>query len=170
MSNLLETLDPAFRTKLEEALAEAKKAGIRMTPYEMVRTPQSQGAIWRRSRTAVQVKLEASRLVAAGAPFLADCILKAPATSGKWATNSVPGMSWHQWGQACDLFWEKVPGKAEWTDITGYAKFAEICKRRGLTHGYFWRSKDSPHVQMPAASKPDLPLPEIDKIMKARFG
>lgn len=170
MAKLLEDLDPVFRTKLEAALADASKADVRMVPFETVRSPISQGEIWRRSRSAVDVKLEAAKLKAAGAHYLADCILKAPASTGKWATNAVPGLSWHQWGLACDLFWEKVPGKAEWSDITGYAKFAEICKRHGLNHGYFWKSKDSPHVQLPAASKPDLSLKEIDTIMKAKFG
>jgi hypothetical protein len=40
-----------------------------------------------------------------GAPFLADTLtlVAEMRTPGRWATNLLPGSSWHQFGEAIDL-------------------------------------------------------------------
>jgi hypothetical protein len=88
--------------------------------------------------------------------------------SGPWATNTLPGFSFHQWGTAADLYWKKN-GEPEWDDMTGYAQFAEICKKHGLNSGYFWKSRDAVHVQLSPDAKPNVPAAQIDAAMRALF-
>lgn len=171
MAKDLSDLDPVFRDRLERALEAAKAVGVSMVPYETIRTPASQGALWRQSRPKVVVDLKILKLRKIGAGFLADCIEKSGPQRGPHVTNALPGESWHQWGQACDLYWEKEPGKAEWNDLTGYARFAEICAQHGLNHGYLWKSfRDSVHVQLPVLRAPSMDLVAISREMAKRFG
>jgi peptidoglycan LD-endopeptidase CwlK len=93
-------------------------------------------------------------------------------------TNALPGLSWHQWGEALDCFWV-VDGAAEWSTrrlvngLNGYHVYADEAKRLELTAGGFFRSlKDWPHVQLDKAGSPlgRFSILEIDAEMKSRFG
>lgn len=91
----------------------------------------------------------------------------------------MPGLSWHQWGEAVDCFWS-LNGSAEWSastkadGINGYRIYASFAKDMGLDAGGFWHSfKDWPHVQMRSAGSPisaGMTLAEIDAEMHNRFG
>lgn len=165
----LTKLAPAFHTKLVAAIAEAKAAGVEMVPYVTERSPWDQAREWRKSRSGAEVKAAIDMLKNSGAPFLAKCLEEVgPQPSGPWATNALPGQSFHQWGTACDLYWKK-DGKAEWSDMTGYAAFAAICKRMGLNPGYYWSSRDAVHVQLSADNKPNVAWPALDRAMKTLF-
>jgi hypothetical protein len=90
----------------------------------------------------------------------------------------VPGLSWHQWGEAFDSFWV-VDNDSEWSTerkingLNGYHVYAEEAKKMGLTAGGLWTNfKDWPHIQLTSDPSPDKhkSLEEIDQIMKERFG
>lgn len=149
-----------------------------MRPYTTLRTPLEQAKLWRQSRSTEQIQAEILRLKTAGAPYLAKCIEKAGPQSGSPVTNALPGLSWHQWGEAVDCFWV-VNGVAEWSavkkigGVNGYQVYAAQAKLLGLTAGGFFTSlKDWPHVQLDAAGSPlgRLSLVQIDAEMKLRFG
>ena len=61
---------------------------------------------------------------------------------GDPVTNAIPGLSWHQWGEAVDCFWV-VNNKAVWdleTVVNGLNRFmvyANEAKKLGLDAGLF---------------------------------
>ena len=113
-----------------------------------------------------------------GAPFLAHCLELAGPQNGKLATRAIPGLSWHQWGEAIDSFWV-VDGAAEWSTTkqidgqNGYRVYAEEASKLGLDAGGLWRRfKDWPHVQLRSEPSPlgAMTLVQIDAEMSRRFG
>lgn len=169
MTVKLDKLSHAFRTKLVMAMDESKAAGTIMVPYVADRDPWEQARLWRRSRNKAQVEAALTELRAGNAKWLADVLESVgPQPTGPWATNALPGFSYHQWGTACDLYWLKN-GKTEWNDLTGYAAFAAHCKHVGLTHGYFWKSRDAVHVQLHSETKPVGTMAQIDAAMRAVY-
>lgn len=174
----LALLDPAFRTKLIDLLAACVCRGVEMVPYETLRDPWTQARYWRQSRSLTEINAKIADLRGKGAPFLADIIESVGPQSGKPVTNAIPGLSWHQWGEAADCYW-KVNGGAEWSSsklivgINGYQVFAQEALNLKLDAGGLWSTlKDWPHVQMRSGKSPlsHHSLPQIDNIMRERFG
>lgn len=175
----LDGLDNAFRSKLEELIISLKSLGIEMRPCAALRTPQQQAVLWRQSRSREEVAAAIQRLRDGGANFLAEVMETVGPQHGPPVTNALPGLGWHQWGEAADCFWA-VNGAAEWSSsrvidgINGYKVYAAKAKEIGLEAGGFWSSiKDWPHVQLRAFGSPTsagLTLSEIDAEMESRFG
>jgi D-alanyl-D-alanine carboxypeptidase. len=174
----LTLLEPGFRAKIDQLIAHCAAIGCEMRPSTGLRDPFEQGRLWRQSRSIEEIRAKLAQLRAAGAPFLAECIDSVGPQSGGRVTNAIPGLSWHQWGQALDCFW-LVDGKAEWSTRkvinghNGYQVLADEAERLGLTAGGHWSSlKDWPHVQLDRASSPlsgGRKLAQIDAEMAARF-
>jgi peptidoglycan L-alanyl-D-glutamate endopeptidase CwlK len=174
----LTLLVPEFRQKVETLLVNCKNRGIEMRPSDTVRSPFEQAKIWRQSRTSEEIRKKIAELRNNNAPFLAHCLESVGPQKGDPVTNAIPGLSWHQWGEAVDCFWV-VNNKAVW-DLTtvvngmnGFMVYANEAKRLGLDAGLFWSSiKDSPHVQLRKASNPAkiFSLEQIDETMQERFG
>jgi peptidoglycan LD-endopeptidase CwlK len=107
-------LYPPFKLMLESALEEAHKQGLMAYPFETYRFPERQTHLYAQGRTA----------------------------PGKIITNAKAGFSWHQYGVAVDLVFDKDPSTRaiEWTWEGGYAdehgdnydKLAKIVKSYGL--------------------------------------
>lgn len=179
MSIPLDDLNPDFRRKLEALLTRLKQQGVSMRVCTALRTPTEQARLWRQSRSRDEVLAAVMRLRSGGAPFLADVLDKAGPCSGPPVTKSLPGFSWHQWGEAADCFW-LIDGAAEWSVTrvvggdNGYHALARLAAEAGLTAGGNWpRFKDWPHVQLRPASSPlasGMSLIDMDKAMKKRFG
>jgi peptidoglycan L-alanyl-D-glutamate endopeptidase CwlK len=175
----LTQLIPEFQAKVQTLLDQCSAAGYPMQPNEGLRPPSVQAKYWRQSRTTDQINAEIAKLNAAGGPWLAACIQNVGPQSGDPITNAIPGLSWHQWGEALDCVWI-VDGKEEWsTDRlvngkNGYQVYAHLATTLGLTAGGLWATlKDWPHVQLRSAASPlsvPLTLSEIDDAMKTRFG
>lgn len=168
-------LDPQFTALLQATLANCLAAGVEMVPYFGIRTPFEQGKLWRQSRSVQEVAGKIAELNAKGAPFLAHCIASVGPQHGPHVTNAIPGLSWHQWGEAMDCYWLKN-GKAVWdTEIggvkNGYKVYADVAAQAGLFAGGHWQSfKDWPHVQKRKAGSPSAMLADIDAEMCTRFG
>jgi len=172
------SLQPAFAANVRLLMGACQQAGYPMEPYFGLRTPFVQARLWRQSRTAQQIQAKVNDLRSQGCHFLAYCIESVGPQNGVHVTNAIPGLSWHQWGEALDCYWV-VNGGAEWSvDRTingknGYRVYAAEAIKLGLTAGGYWRSiQDWPHVQSYAADSPISlhPLSQIDKIMEQRFG
>lgn len=168
---------PEFRARLYDLLTGCRARGVEMRPYVGLRTPLEQARLWRQSRTREEIEQTIGRLERSGAPFLAHCIELAGPQSGPPVTNAIPGLSWHQWGEAVDSVWI-VDGAAEWSTrrqvngLNGYAVYAQEARARGLDAGGLWkRLKDWPHVQLRQAGSPAqaMELAEIDRVMRERF-
>jgi peptidoglycan LD-endopeptidase CwlK len=174
----LNGLDAEFRAKLDQLIAACVGDGIEMIPYFGIRTTFDQGKLWRQSRSVAEVAAKISDLRARGAPFLAHCIDSVGSQHGPHVTNAIPGLSWHQWGEAMDCYWLRN-GKAEWdTSVggtrNGYRVYADLAAKAGLFPGGHWQTfKDWPHVQKRKTASPrdsGMTLTAIDAEMLVRFG
>lgn len=181
MSRDLNLLQPAFREKVETMLSECTSGGITMTPYYTIRTPEQQAKLWRQSRTAVEIQQQIDWLRNHGAPYLASVIEEVGPQFGPKVTNAIPGLSWHQWGEALDCFWN-IDNRAEWSsrkkirllngrEENGYRIYAEITVKHGMVAGGLWSSfKDWPHIQLRHQSISSFySISEVDQHMQASF-
>lgn len=178
MANVFTGIVPQLRAAVEKTVADCLALGVTMVPNSGLRTPQAQAKLWRQGRTTSVINAEIARLRAAGADFLADCIQSAGPQSGDKVTGTIPGNSWHQWGEAMDCYW-RHNGKVEWSSTllgaqNGYRIYANCAEANGLTAGGHWQNfKDWPHVQRPADDNPMAAghsLLDIDAKMRALFG
>ena len=110
----LNQLVPEFTSKVQELLQRCQQQNIIMRPYFTIRDPFTQGKLWRQSRSTEQIRQKISDLKSKGADFLAFCIESVGPQSGDPVTNAIPGLSWHQWGEAVDCFW-LVDNEVEWS-------------------------------------------------------
>jgi LAS superfamily LD-carboxypeptidase LdcB len=173
----LNKLEPPFKSKVDQLLANCKQAGYPMAPNYAIRTPLEQAKLWRQSRTTAVITQEIQNLRAQGADYLADCIVNAGPQQGAQVTNAIPGLSWHQWGEALDCVW-LVNGNENWSltllvnGKNGFSVYADEAQKLGLTAGGHWTTlKDWPHVQFRASNSPlsVYNLKQINDIMKTRF-
>lgn len=178
MSRDLNDLTPEFRLKVEELLEKCDQSGYTMQQYYTLRSPFEQGVLWRQSRSSYEVQEKITELRNKGADFLAHCIESVGPQNGRHVTHAIPGLSWHQWGEAVDCYW-LLNRNAEWSTrkkvngTNGYVNYAIKAKSLGLTAGGFWsRLKDWGHVQMRKESAPwrRFTLEEINQKMENSFG
>lgn len=177
MEPILNTLVVGFQEKVIQLLNNCKTRGITMQPYFTVRDPQTQAKLWRQSRTTIEINRKINELRNQDANLLADCIENAGRQYGQHVTNAIPGLSWHQWGEAVDAVWI-VNNKGAWSTektvngLNGYMVYADEAKKLELDAGFYWpKFKDSPHVQFRKAANPlaEMSLVQIDREMEVRF-
>lgn len=123
--------------------------GCEIVPYFGLRTLEDQAKLWRQSRATSVVHTEVSRLRDSNCDFLADVIMNVgPQKTAQWATNAIPGLSWHNWGLAID-FYVKDPktGKPNW-DSSAYKTLGQESKSMGLRWGGDFTKPDWGHVQI----------------------
>lgn len=173
----LKLLVPDFKPLVETLIINCAGRGVEIRPYFTLRDPFEQAKLWRQSRSIEEIKAKIQEIKAAGADFLSYCLESVGTQHGDHVTDTPPGLSWHQWGEAVDCFWV-VSGKAEWSTtkkvngVNGYRIYAEEAKNLDLTPGGFWNSfKDWPHVQFRIASNPGkvMSLQVINTEMEKRF-
>lgn len=151
-------LNPEFQQRLEDLLINCEHHGVIMKPYSLYRDTVEQGALWRQSRPNWKVRQKVKWLRDRDAHFLADSIELAGPSSGPHVTNAYGGLSWHNWGEAADCYWE-VDGRAVWSTtqggaMNGYKMYATLAEEHGLTSlgkKYGW---DWVHVQLRPESSP----------------
>lgn len=174
----LEQVNPDLKTKILRVIRRCRARGCEMRPNNGLRDPFDQARLWRQSRSGEEIRAKILEFRAGGAEFLAECLDSVGPQHGQKVTDTPPGFSWHQWGEALDCFW-LVDGKAEWSTrklvsgVNGYQIYADEAKRAGLTAGGHWKTfKDWPHVQLRKASNVAavMSLTEIDAAMRERYG
>lgn len=176
MSRDLTKLDKDFQAKIQVLIENCQKRGIKVVPYFAVRTPQEQGRLWRQGRTTRTINAKVRELKALGCGFLAKCIEEAGPQQGNVVTNALPGQSWHQWGYACDFYWEKTKGNVCWSTnekdangLNGYQVLQEEARKIGLYGVTLGNGVvDWPHVQCVSGSPKDIVA--INEEMEKRFG
>lgn len=172
MSRDLNNLIASFRADVVALLELCEQQGFKMVPYFTLRDPWEQAKLWRQSRSRAQIDLAVRRLKDGGAPWLADVLDSVGPQYGNHVTDALPGMSWHQWGEAVDCYVASATGGAIWDgQHPGYKAYAETGRELGLTAGYYWTSPFDPgHMQARAGNIRDLySLSEIDQTMRDRF-
>lgn len=166
---LLGGLEPAFRDTVAVVLERLRlDDGHEFRPYCGHRSVVAQAILWRQSRATAEIRAAVARLERAGAPYLASVLDGVGPRYGRWATNALPGQSWHNWRNAVDVVLI-VDGAAVWdADHPGYDALARACRVHGLESGHNWRSRDSVHVQAAVGRSPSdaWGWPEIDEAMR----
>ncbi len=175
MGRKISELEPAFSEKVNKMLSELTEMHIVMKPFWTVRPPLVQAVMWRQSRSSKEIERAIDMLDSKEAHYLAEVLDHVGPQYGPPITNALPGQSWHQWGQAIDLFW-LVSGKAVWSvrkkidGLNGYREMSRRAIENGLTSGGRW--KDWPHVQLRSEGAPTrlYKWVRISKVMEDRFG
>lgn len=178
MEPVLNKLVDGFKEKVIQLIENCRNRGIIMQPYFTLRDPFTQGKLWRQSRTSIEIAKKIEELKNQNANFLAHCIESVGKQYGEHVTNAIPGLSWHQWGEAVDSVWV-VNNKSVWSTeqtikgLNGYMVYADEAKKLGLDAGFYWtKFKDSPHVQYRKAANPliEPSIVQVDQEMEKRFG
>lgn len=123
-----------LRTRLDLGLAQARKAGLVVHPFETYRTNYRQGLLYAQGRTA----------------------------PGKIVTRARPGESWHEYGLAVDLAFDRIPEtpRIEWTwESNRWADLKAIMQGVGL-ETISW---EAPHVQLTAG----MTVAEAERILES---
>jgi len=122
----IDTLEPAFKAKVEELIKQTEKAtGRKWGISDGRRTMAHQKAIYAQGRT----------------------------TPGKVVSNAPPGSSAHNYGLAVDLWPLTADGKNfDWSANKKLFKImADIAVKLGLTAGFYFKSfLDLPHIEDPS--------------------
>ena len=177
----LESKDPAllsveFQKKLDQLIKESSKAGRDVRFAATLRGPAMQARLWCRSRCVEEVQ-NAKQLMGYTAPKLASLLSEEFCGLGPPATCNLPGQSWHQWGQAVDIY-VVVGGVAVWEGSIAKS-VAQLAQKIGMFHSYFqrawWMQKRHWHVQLRPQETPLLirglcdSWSELQKYMEERF-
>lgn len=161
-------LEPGFRGELERLVAALHAQGFEFRLSTTLRTPWQQGRLWRQSRSRAVVSARIVDLRSSGAGYLADVLEAVGPQSGPPVTRAIPGLSWHQWGEAADLALIER-GAAVWdAGHAGYHALAITAETIGLVSGRSFG--DAPHVQARRTEPSALPLAEVAAEMRERFG
>ena len=167
-------LKPEFLAPLSSAVRAARMRGYILKPFGTRRDPWTQARFWRQNRTTNEIRRGIDRLKDAGALFLARILNEVGPQYGRWATDALPGLSWHQWVEACDLFvavYDEGEGEvAKWeADHPGYLALHEECQNRGLTAPL--PQRDPYHIQMrPNGVLHHYSWEQVDDWMKRFYG
>jgi peptidoglycan L-alanyl-D-glutamate endopeptidase CwlK len=173
MSRDLELLTPEFGEKVQRLLSACKEDGYTLVPFYTVRDVWCQARMWRQSRSWTEIKRAITDLKAAEAHWIAEVLEGVGPQYGRWATNALPGLSWHQYGVAVDCFVLENK-RAIWKDNhPGYITYAREAIKLNLGCGYYWSRPDPVHVQQWAAYTPVLSTTDwatINEMMYAKWG
>lgn len=117
----LESNDPAYLcTELQPIVArlalKCADRGIKLQLGCTLRGPRGQAWLWCRSRSLEEVDRH-RRLISHAAPKLAELLRPEWCSRGPEATRHPPGLSWHQWGEAVDVY-ALVGGAVVWSGST----------------------------------------------------
>ena len=148
-------LVPLLRERVEQLTERCKSRGIVLGIGTTIRGPDIQARLWCRSRTPEDVKRRRD-FISKSAPRIAALLKPEYAGLGPQMTSHPPMSSWHQVGEAVDVY-VNVGGKAIWDGSTALA-IAGLCKEIGLPHSYnekTWEVKSRHwHVQLRRAETP----------------
>lgn len=151
----LQRLRSEFAEKVGALLTNCAMAGVPVRIVAGLRTPLQQAKLWRQGRNIDIINQQIETLKTYGCPYLAACIDKAGPQNGPLVTKAIPGLSWHNFGEAIDVVAldSKNQPITNGSDV-GYANFQEQVTVSGLFPvGKSWQW-DSGHCQYRQASSP----------------
>ena len=170
-NHLLEVLKPKFRLKLMFVMEKLVEHRIGFEIFAGLRDPQQQAELWMKSRSTKEIADAVAKLTKQGAPWLANMVETTHRPYGRWETNNLSGLSWHQWGEAVSIRVLSDSGRVIWNpNNEGYRVLADLTQMVSLTSGFFWKRRDVVHVQLRAdAVRAYYTWPEVDREMKEKF-
>lgn len=164
----LDGLLPEFRTKIESLMDSLNSSEFTFRISFALRTPIDQAKLWRQGRSKTLINARIGDLEAQDCDYLAQCLKDAGPQNGPIVTNALPGLSWHQYGQAADVLAYDTSGRLITSgDDDAYKKLEEAARLEGLTTGRSWG--DAGHIQASQLSKPQYDLKTINDMMRDKF-
>ena len=151
-------LDPLYAPLVQHLVSNCKTAGYALVPYYGYRTLEQQAILWRRSRHVDEVNEKIESLKSQYCDYLASILEGVgPQPMGPWATDAIPGFSWHNWGQAVDFYWLMDNKNVCWDGKgVGYKVLGQQADLLDLRWGGNFSSPDYGHVQLNHQEVPDL--------------
>ena len=140
-------LDPTFLPLAQQLVQAMTAKGYTVNPYYGIRTLAQSAALWRQSRSTAVVNAQIQAYNDAGCTFLANVMQNVGPSSGPWASNALPGQSYHNYGLAMDCL---LTPDAE----SDYKVYADTAQSLGLTAGYYFSDQDMGHVQLGSSDIP----------------
>ena len=173
MSRSVENLDSFFMEKHLALVTMCNNEGINLVTFFTTRDPWTQAKLWRQDKTSEHISKAIEFLKDEKAFFLADVLNSVGVQYGRWATDCLPGQSYHQLGLASDNC-IKVGNKFIWNEDDEffylYDRYSEIAESLGLTCGHTWKKKDSYHIQLGKGDLVDTyGWAGLDQIMKVKW-
>ncbi len=177
MSRNIDDLRRAFRPKARQLIQDTRSSGFEVVPYFTLRTPLEQAKLWRMTRGKSEIGRKMQYLYDEGALYIANCLeavgkcYPGPGITGH-VTRAVPGESWHNWGEAMDVYL-KIDDAIEWDgDHEGYAAYGTNAEDLGLTWGGMWNDPDPGHVQGPPMKVVDYmgDIQRVSAALERKFG
>lgn len=135
------------------------------------RTPWQQARLWRQSRALEEVADAVQTLKTKGADYLAQVLEEVGPQHGPWATNALPGQSWHNWkpARAVDSFLVRAAAAVWDGGDPGYLALRTVGERLGLTS--LARIHDYGHLQLDADELPQrYSLAVLSETMRSLWG
>lgn len=124
-------LNQEFRERLERLIESCQNHHVEVRLGCGLRGPGTQAKMWCRSRSSEEV-LARTKMIGQVAPRLM-AFMESDGVKGPLQTCALPGASWHQWGEAADVYYV-VNGSAVWGATV--AKYVEkACGIVGLYCG-----------------------------------
>lgn len=165
-------LPPPMRPKLDFLLKKTKEEGLDFRVFKGIVDPWTQARWWRQSRCIEEIDQALAKLEREKAPLLANILREVGPQHGRWATNNLPGQSWHQYGEAVALMLVSPAGKTVWAaSHPGYQRLAEVAPTVGLHSGWHWKHRDVNHLQLkPDAVRAYHLWTELDTMIRRRYG
>jgi hypothetical protein len=170
----LKYLTDNFRPLVEKVIKNCAKRGVKLVPYSTLRGPMYQARQYVKGRSKILLNsvIENLKLLKCENIYkpLEAAQLELP-KNNKFSivTHSLPGESWHQYGEAVDMYVDKN-GKDDWNNTAAYRIYQEEAEKLGLTSGgSFKRLKEPVHCQLSPASKPNVAFHVINRWLGEKF-
>lgn len=166
-----EYLAPKFRIKMLYVLKQLEEVSQKVEVFATLVDPWEQAKMWMKSRSEREIELAIRKLEDENALWLVELMKNLHRPYGRWETNDLPGVAWHQWGEAASIRVLSDSGRVVWSPKSpGYKVLAEAARRVGLTSGFYWRHRDVVHIQLRSdAVRAYYTWSEIDQLMKEKF-
>ena len=134
----------AFWQTCEELIKKMEDDGYTIRLVSGKRTPREQAKIWRNGRASYLIKSTIKNLRDKKQDAIADLVEDVGPQMGKHVlTQTLPGYSWHNWGEAIDVW---VNDDASGSEVN-YQPLAIAAKALNLTPGYYFHFRDPGHIQ-----------------------
>jgi hypothetical protein len=115
-----ESMHPEFAARAGGMLGSLRREGLDMGVASGFRSVKSQNALYAQGRTA----------------------------PGSVVTNARGGHSWHNYGTAADMAFNKDDGGLSWSGRENWDRYGEVAEKSGLEWGGAWKGQeDLPHVE-----------------------
>jgi hypothetical protein len=170
-------LDADFAEAVQQLIQRCAEANFEFRLVNGLRSPQLQAEYYCRwnGHPPSHIDIEVKRLKEKGAPWLAGLLLRYRdiKRQNEKLTGQLPGSGWHQWGLAADCYCFRNGEIVKDGEDPCYQFFAETAKEIfGLRAGYYFKARDSGHVQAPSSDGAENVFSwiYIDHVMKRRFG